>query len=203
MLLKDKTTLVTGAGAGIGRAIAQAFGREGARVLVTDRHEASGRETVALLRRTGIDADFFRLDAADATAHEAVVVYAEQRFGRLDAACNNAGTSVGPSGQYQPVAEVALADWQALLDVNLSGVFYGLRAQIPAIARAGGGAVVNIASVMGQVAGPGLGPYVASKHGVVGLTRAAALDHAAQGVRVNAVGPGYMDTPMLSRKDAA
>lgn len=201
MMLQDKVALVTGAGSGIGRAIALAFGREGARVVVTDQHAAAGHETVQLLEQSGAQAVFFALDVSNAQAHVAAVHSTEQHFGRLDLACNNAGISTGPTRSYQPLAEVAIEDWQAMLDINLSGVFYGLRSQIPALLRSGGGAIVNIASVMGQVAAAHLSAYVASKHGVVGLTRAAALDYAGQRLRINAIGPGYVDTPMLMQKD--
>jgi NAD(P)-dependent dehydrogenase (short-subunit alcohol dehydrogenase family) len=201
--MQDKTALVTGAASGIGRATALAFARMGARVVCADIDAHGGEETVRLVRELGAEAAFEPLDVTDPQAHLDVVEAACRRFGALQAAVNNAGISVGPSATYRPVAEVDLADWDAIMKVNVDGMFYGLRAQIPALLRAGGGAIVNIASIMGQVAKAGLGPYATSKHAVLGLTRVAALDYAAQGVRINAVGPGYVETPMLARKDPA
>lgn len=202
-VLDGKVALVTGGGSGIGRAVALAFAREGAKVVVSDVRADDGEETLALLRSAGGDAIFIRLDVTRPEAQRTAVACAEARFGSLSVACNNAGFSRGPTGEYRPVADVALEDWRAIMEVNLDGVFHGLQVQIPAMVRAGGGAIVNVASVMGSVAAPGLGPYVAAKHGVVGLTRAAALDHAAAGVRINCVAPGYIDTPMLAKQDAA
>ncbi|PKO28747.1 MAG: short-chain dehydrogenase [Betaproteobacteria bacterium HGW-Betaproteobacteria-5] len=202
-LLGGKTALVTGGGSGIGRAIALAYSREGANVLVADVSLDGGSETIDLIRSAGGNALFQFLDVTQPDDHLRAVELAQKKFGELHIACNNAGISVGPSGTYQSLVGVDLLDWTRILDVNLSGVFYGLRAQIPALLRAGGGAVVNVASIMSQVAKSGLGPYVASKHGVLGLTRTAAVEYASQGVRVNAVGPGYIDTPILERRDAA
>lgn len=203
MQLKDKTALVTGAGSGIGRAIAITFARQGANVVVADVNDEGGQGTVGLIASSGGKAIYQHIDVSRPEEHLAAVATATQVFGALHIACNNAGISVGPSGSYQSLANVSLEDWSRLIDVNLSGVFYGLRAQIPALLKAGGGAIVNVASVMAQAARPGIGAYVASKHGVLGLTRAAAVEYASQGVRVNAVGPGYIDTPILSRRTAA
>lgn len=203
MLLKGKSALVTGGGSGIGRAIALAYAREGANVLVADINAEGGQGTVESIRSAGGNGVFQFLDVTRAEDHQNAIALAEKTFGGLHVACNNAGISIGPSGVYQPLVDVDLADWLRILEVNLTGVFHGMRAQIPALLKAGGGAVVNVASIMSQVARSGLSPYVASKHGVVGLTRATAIEYASQGIRVNAVGPGYIDTPILERRDAA
>lgn len=197
MVLNGKTALVTGGASGIGRAIALAYAREGAAVVVGDIDEAGGRDTVANIESSGGRARYEFIDVTRAEHHLAVIDIVKRTFGALHVACNNAGISRGPSGTYLPLAEVELGDWARIIDVNLSGVFYGMRAQIPALMEAGGGAIVNVASVMSQVARQGISAYVASKHGVLGLTRAGALDYASHGIRVNAIGPGYVDTPLL------
>lgn len=195
MLLDGRIALVTGAASGIGREIARAYAREGARVVIADVDEAGGEETVAII---GPAARFVRLDAADPEDHRRAVAFAVQHHGALHVACNNAGIARGSPRAAAPLAQIPAEDWQRVIDVNLSGTFHGMRAQIPALLAAGGGSIVNIASVLGQAGNTSLSPYVASKHGIVGLTRAAALDYAQQGVRINAVGPGYIDTPILS-----
>lgn len=195
MLLQGKSAIVTGAASGIGRAVAIAYAREGARVIVSDIADTGGKETVRLIEQVvpGAEAAFVRADASSAEDHEALAQAAVDRFGALHVACNNAGIG----GELNFVAEMSVAGWRKVIDVNLSGVFYALRAQIPRMLAAGGGVIVNMASILGQVGTKGSAGYVAAKHGVLGLTQTAALEYAPRGIRVNAVGPGYIDTPLL------
>lgn len=191
--LADRVAVVTGAGSGIGRAVALLYAAAGARVVVSDIAEAQGRETVSQIAAAGGDAFFVRADTSSAADNEALVAQTLRKYGALHVACNNAGIG----GEDHPVGEMPPEEWNRVIGINLSGVFYGMRYQIPAMLAAGGGAIVNMASILGQVATPGHAPYVAAKHGVVGLTRAAAIEYAKRGIRVNAVGPAYIDTPLL------
>jgi NAD(P)-dependent dehydrogenase (short-subunit alcohol dehydrogenase family) len=193
--LDGKVAIVTGAGSGIGRATALALAREGARVVVSDLVEQGGWETVRLIAEAGGQATFVRADVSRPEDCAALAARAEEAYGRLDIACNNAGIG----GEPAPTADYAIEAWQRMIGINLSGVFYCMKYQIPRLVAAGGGAIVNIASVLGQVALPGAPAYVAAKHGVVGLTKNAAVEYAAAGIRVNAVGPGFIRTPLLSR----
>jgi NAD(P)-dependent dehydrogenase (short-subunit alcohol dehydrogenase family) len=192
-LLEGKVGLVTGASSGIGRAVAETYAREGARVLVSDVDERGGAETVERIRAAGGDAFFEVGDVADPEVGERLVARAVERYGALHLACNNAGIG----GAQAPTAEYPVEAWRRILEINLSGAFYGMRAQIPAMLDAGGGAIVNMASILGAVGFANSSGYVAAKHGLLGLTKNAALEYAAQGVRVNAVGPGFIDTPLL------
>ncbi|MBL9016258.1 MAG: glucose 1-dehydrogenase [Myxococcales bacterium] len=194
-LLENKVALVTGAGSGIGQAIAYQLAAEGARVVVSDINDRAGTETVARMKDLGHAAIFVRADTAKPADHEALVAAAVKAFGGLDIAVNNAGIG-GPSA---PVGEYPLDGWDKVIAVNLNGVFYGMRYQIPAMLPRGGGSVINIASVLGQVGFRSSSAYVAAKHGVVGLTRSAALEYGPQKVRVNAVGPGFIRTPLLEK----
>lgn len=198
MLLQDKVALVTGGASGIGRAIALAFAREGARVVVSDTDAAGGESTLQALRDAGGEGVCVTADVSRDDDCRRMVEQAVDRFGRLDVACNNAGIG----GEVAPVASHPLQAWDRVIAVNLTGVFLGMRHQIPALLAAGGGAIVNVASILGQVGFAGSPAYVAAKHGVVGLTRAAALEVAAQGVRINAVGPAFIHTPMIGRLEA-
>ena len=193
MLLQGKTALVTGAAMGIGRAIAQSFAREGASVLVCDIVDDEGRQTVATIEAAGGRATYCRLDVTQTADHERAIADAERLFGGLDIACNNAGIS----GEFRLTAEHTPATWQQVIDINLTGVFYGVHAQIPAMLRRGGGSIVNISSILGQVGIEQLAPYVAAKHGVVGLTRTVALEYGRQGIRCNAVGPAFIKTRLV------
>ncbi|HEX6311298.1 MAG TPA: SDR family oxidoreductase, partial [Acidimicrobiia bacterium] len=175
---------------GLGRACALAFGEAGASVLVADVDPDGGGETVA---RIDGPAEFLRVDATRPEDVEAMVAHAVDTFGRLDFAVNNAGMT----GVNAPTAEYTLDDWNRAIALNLTGVFLCLKYEIPAMLATGGGAIVNMASGAGLVGFPGLPAYVASKHGVVGLTKAAALEYVKSGVRINAVCPGSTRTPML------
>jgi NAD(P)-dependent dehydrogenase (short-subunit alcohol dehydrogenase family) len=193
-MLKNKVALVTGAGSGIGRALALVWVREGAKVVVSDKDSAAGEHTLALVKAQGGDAIFVQADAASAADAEALVAQAVKHFGRLDVACNNAGIA-GPSAR---TADYPLDGWQQVIQTNLTGVFYGMQHQIKAMLASGGGSIINISSILGAV-GFALSPaYTASKHGVVGLTKVAALEYGSMGIRVNAVGPAFIHTPMIS-----
>lgn len=189
---EGKVALVTGAARGIGRASALAFGRRGANVVVCDVLDDDAAQTVELLTGLGVEAVYARTDVASSAEIKAAVGVAVSRFGRLDYAHNNAGTS-SPG----LTADVSEEDWDRVIAVNLSGVFHCLRHELPAI-LATGGAIVNTASIWGLVASAGQSVYTASKHGVVGLTKAAAAEYGGQGVRINAVAPGPIETAMTA-----
>jgi len=193
-LLAGKTAVVTGAAGGIGRGVALELAREGAAVLVSDlaAAKAGGDETVALIEAEGGTAAFTPCDVTSAQDCAALVDTALARFGALDCAVNNAGIAV-----HKPLAEVSEEEYDRVLAVNLKGVFLGMRAQITAMVERGGGAIVNIASVAGLMAVPLISPYTASKHGIIGLTRNAAMEYGAAGVRVNAVCPNAIRTPLM------
>jgi NAD(P)-dependent dehydrogenase (short-subunit alcohol dehydrogenase family) len=199
MLLNDKVSIVTGAGSGIGREVAIKLGAAGSRVVVSDINEDGGQQTVRAITSKGGQAAFFNADTSKPSDNEALVAEAAKRFGALHVAVNNAGIG-GPSA---PLGEYPLDGWEKVIAINLSGVFYGLRYQIPAIKAAGGGAIVNVASILGQVGFRNSAAYVAAKHGVVGLTKNAALEYAPEKIRVNAVGPGFIKTPLVEKSTDA
>jgi len=186
--------LVTGAGSGIGRAAAQLFANEGGRVAVVDQDENEALATVTSIRQAGGEALAIGADVSREADCRGMVERALAAYGRLHVAFNNAG--IGASGFA--VADEEEVTWSRLIDVNLKGIFLGMKYEIPAMVGAGGGAIVNTASVAGLVGERGIGAYSASKHGVVGLTRTAALDYIGQGVRINAVCPGATRTRILA-----
>ena len=193
MLLESKVAIVTGAGSGIGRAIAILFAAQGARVIASDVDESGGRATVERIEKAGGQAAFFEADNSSPPQNEALVQEAVRRYGALHVAVNNAGIG----GPIAPTGEYPLDGWDQVIAINLSGVFYGMRYQIPAIQAAGGGAIVNMSSILGQVGLRGSPAYVAAKHGLVGLTRTAALEYAPHRVRINVVGPAFIRTPLV------
>jgi NAD(P)-dependent dehydrogenase (short-subunit alcohol dehydrogenase family) len=192
---KGKSILVTGGGSGIGRAAATLFAAEGGRLTVVDRYEADAQETVARIERAGGEAVAVGADVSRSAACQAMVQRAVSAYGRLDIAFNNAG--VGGSGF--PLVEEEEIAFDEVLAVNLKGVFLSMKHEISAMLKTGGGTIVNTASVAGLIGEPGISSYSASKHGVVGLTRTAALDHIRQGIRINAVCPGATRTPLLEK----
>ena len=189
--------LITGAGSGLGQAVAQRFGEAGASVVVADIDDEGGGRTVERIRDAGGEALFCEADVSDPGAVETIVDVATEEYGGLDYAVNNAGIS----GEPAPIGEQSLENWQQVIGVNLSGVFHGLRYEIPALLEHGGGAIVNMSSVAGNVASPQLAPYVASKHGVLGLTKNAAVEYSEEDIRVNAVCPGIIGTPLTEGSD--
>jgi NAD(P)-dependent dehydrogenase (short-subunit alcohol dehydrogenase family) len=194
-----RTAIVTGAGSGIGAAIARELGASGALVIVSDVEPGAGEAVAADITGAGGEARAFAADVSDPAAVKALTDFAADLGGGLHLAVNNAGIG-GPGASVGNYPEDA---WRQVIDVNLNGVFYGLRHQIPAMLASGGGAVVNLASVLGAVGVRQASAYVAAKHGVVGLTKAAALEYAAKGIRVNAIAPAFIDTPILKKNLSA
>jgi NAD(P)-dependent dehydrogenase (short-subunit alcohol dehydrogenase family) len=199
--MEGRVVLITGAGSGIGRACAEEFASRGCRIVVTDLDQQGGDETVSLVKQAGSDAFFMRVDVTKLADLEAAVRAAVERFGSLEYAVNNAGIG-GPSA---PTGEYPEDGWRQVIDINLSGVFYGMRAQIPQMVKQGRGAIVNMASILGLVGFAGSPAYVAAKHGVLGLTKTAGLEYAGRGIRINAVCPGFIETSMTKalREDKA
>ncbi|GAA4206388.1 SDR family NAD(P)-dependent oxidoreductase [Pedobacter jeongneungensis] len=193
-ILENKVAVVSGAGSGIGRAIAVTYAKEGAKVAVADINGAHAEETVKIINDAGGDAFAITADSSKAAENKAIVEKVVAQYGRLDIACNNAGMGgpAKPTGEYEP------EEWDRVIALNLNGVFYACRYELEQMEKNGGGSIINIASIHGQVAAPNSPAYTASKHAVVGLTKNIAAEYAQKNIRCNAVGPGYIETPLLS-----
>ncbi len=190
--------MITGAASGIGKATAELFAKQGAQVVLSDIQEEAGKATTESIVAAGGKAIFFKTDVSKPEEMEALVNFAVNTYGKLDVAVNNAGIG----GELNPIADMSIEGWQKVIGINLNSLFYGMKYQIKAMLKNGSGSIVNISSILGSVGFAGSAGYTAAKHGVVGLTQAAALEYSAQGIRVNAVGPGFIETPLLDALDA-
>lgn len=188
--LNGKVAIVTGGGSGFGRAMAELYAKEGAQVVVSDISVESGEETADAAIKAGGDAIFVKADVGSPEENEHLVKEAVKKYGKLNIAFNNAGIG----GANAPIGEYPIEDWDKVIKINLSSVFYGMHYQIPEMLKAGGGAIVNTASILGQVGFGGSCAYVAAKHGVIGLTKNVAIEYGRQGIRANVVCPGFVET---------
>ena len=193
-LLKDKVAIITGSASGIGKAAAILFADEGAKVVVSDVNETDGKAVTEQINKSGGKSIFVKCDTSSPSENEMLVKKTLDAFGALHIAVNNAGVG----GALAQLADYTIEGWQKVIDINLSGVFYSMKYQIPAMLKSGGGSIVNIASILGAVGFPNAPAYTAAKHGVVGLSQQAALDYSAKGIRINSVGPAFIRTPMIS-----
>lgn len=193
-LFEGKVALVTGGGSGIGQAACHLYALEGAKVVVSDIDEIRGDEAVRAIQEKNGDAIFVRADVSNPGDCQAMVAATLEKYGRLDIAFNNAGIG----GEANLTADYSVDGWRKVIDINLSSVFYCMKYEIPAMLQNGGGAIVNMASILGRVAFQNSPGYVAAKHGVVGLSKNAAVEYAKQGLRINSVGPGFIRTPLIA-----
>ncbi len=196
--MKGKTVIITGGASGIGKAAAGLFVDAGANVIISDIDKLQGDLLVEEIVSKGGIASFYKTDVANPQQMEALVQYAVDTYGKLDIAVNNAGIG----GEQNTITEMSLEGWQKIISINLNSVFYGMKYQIAGMLKNGGGSVVNISSILGAVGFASSAGYSAAKHGIIGLTQTAALEYSAQNIRVNAVGPGFIDTPLLNALDA-
>ena len=192
LFIDGKTAIITGAGSGIGKATAELFAREGANVVISDINEIHGNNVADSITNSGGKAFFFKANSSLPEDNEPLVKETINRFGLLDIAVNNAGIG----GPLALTAEYPVDGWQKVIDINLSGVFYGMRYQIPAMLEKGG-SIINVSSILGMVATKLSPAYTAAKHGLIGLTKAAALEYADKKIRINSIGPGYINTPLV------
>ncbi len=190
-----KVAIVTGGGSGIGEATALIMARGGAKVVVADFDRDAGERVVSAIQTDGGEAVFVAVDVSQVDQVESMVKTTVDTFGALHVAVNNAGIG----GAQATTGEYPIDSWRQVIEVNLNGVFYGMRYEIPAMLASGGGSIVNMASILGSVGFANSPAYVAAKHGVVGLTKSAAIEYSARGVRVNSVGPGFIATPLLEK----
>jgi len=196
-MFENKVVIVTGGGSGIGQATAILYAQGGAKVIVSDIDEKGGQETVASIKKAGGDASLLKTDVSNPEDCEALVKTTIRIYGRLDMAFNNAGIG----GEMNPIADMSVEGWLKVINVNLNSVFYCMKYELPEMLKQGHGSIVNMSSILGQVAFGNSAAYVAAKHGVVGISRNAAVEYAKQGIRVNAVGPAFINTPLLSALD--
>jgi NAD(P)-dependent dehydrogenase (short-subunit alcohol dehydrogenase family) len=195
--MEGKVVIITGAASGIGEATALLFAKEGAKVVVSDINAEAGKEVVNRIEKSGGTASFFKADVASAAENKSLVDFTVKTYGRLDVAVNNAGIG----GEANKIVDMSLEGWHRVIDINLHSIFYGMKYQIEAMLKTGKGSIVNISSILGSVGFEGSVGYVAAKHAAVGMTRNAALEYSSQNIRVNAVGPAFIDTPLLDQID--
>ena len=196
--MKNKVVIITGAASGIGKATAELFAKHGASVVISDIQEAEGKATTENIIANGGKASFIKTDVSRPEEMEALVNFAIKTYGKLDIVVNNAGIG----GELNPIADMSIEGWNKVIEVNLNSIFYGMKYQIQAMLKNGSGSIVNIASILGAVGFAGSSAYTAAKHGVLGISKAAALEYSAHGIRINAVGPGFIETPLLNALDA-
>jgi NAD(P)-dependent dehydrogenase (short-subunit alcohol dehydrogenase family) len=194
-MFKDKSIIVTGAASGIGREAALLAAEKGANVTISDVDETRLKETAEMIKKAGGSVHSVVADVSDENHVKKLINEAVNRFGGLDGACNNAGVG----GELAPTADYTVKEWDRVININLRGQWLCMKYQIPEMLKRGSGSIVNIASILGTVSFANAPAYVAAKHGLVGLSKTAALEYSAKGVRVNAIGPGFIETPMLER----